>query len=68
MKRSRIHQDSPEKKRLLIEALALLRRMAQGPLSRDEAGRELNVPYREWYRWLRVFKECGGGLKEVLAS
>jgi hypothetical protein len=37
---------------------ALLRRLAEGPLSRAEAENELKIPYREWYRWLRVFKEC----------
>jgi hypothetical protein len=63
-KKLRIHQTSPEKKRLFIEGFALLRRLAEGPLSRHEAETELRIPYREWYRWLRVFKECGIPLAE----
>lgn len=54
-----IHQTSAAKKKLFIEGFALLRRLAEGPLSRDDAESELGIPYREWYRWLRVFKECG---------
>jgi hypothetical protein len=60
----RIHQSSPAKKKLFIEGFALLRRLAEGPLSRDEAESELKIPYREWYRWLVVFKECGIPLAE----
>jgi len=60
----RIHQTSPAKKKLFIEGFALLRRLAEGPLSRDEAESELKIPYREWYRWLVVFKECAIPLAE----
>ena len=56
--KNRIHQTSPAKKKLFIEGFALLRRLAEGPLSRAEAESELRIPYREWYRWIRVFNEC----------
>lgn len=57
--KKRIHQSSPAKKKLFLEGFALLRRLAEGPMSRAEAESELSIPYREWYRWLRVFKDCG---------
>ena len=57
--KKRIHQRSQAKKRLFIEGFALLRHLAEGPLSRGDAESELRIPYREWYRWLRVFKDCG---------
>ena len=46
------------KKKLLLKGFELLRRLAQGPLSRDDAERELGIPYRDWYRWLQIFAEC----------
>ena len=47
------------KKRLFVEGFRLLQRLAQGELTRREAEHELRIPYREWYRWLKVFEECG---------
>ena len=57
-KLKRPHFGLINKKRLLVEGFVLLRRLAQGPLSRDEAQSELGIPYREWYRWLQIFAEC----------
>ena len=64
LKPKRIHQTSPAKKKLFIEGFALLRRLAEGPLTRGETETELKIPYREWYRWLNVFRECGIPLAE----
>lgn len=47
------------KKRELVEALRLLRRLAQGPLTRAEAEAELRIPCREWYRFLVAFRLAG---------
>ena len=63
MKR-RNYQGVLVKKRLFAEGFRLLRRMAQGPLSRDDAESELKIPYREWYRWLKVFREANIPLAE----
>ena len=47
------------KKQMFLAGFALLRRMARGPISRDEAVREgVCLSYRDWYRWLRVFTDC----------
>jgi hypothetical protein len=52
----RPHFGLTNKKRLFVEGFVMLRRLAHGPLSRDEAAAELGIPYREWYRWLEIFK------------
>ncbi|MBI2997904.1 MAG: hypothetical protein HYY46_05545 [Deltaproteobacteria bacterium] len=52
------------KKRLFVEGFRLLRRMAQSPLSQADAESELKIPYREWYRWLKVLREAGIPLAE----
>lgn len=63
-KNSRPHFGLINKKRLFVEGFVLLRRLAEGPLSRDEAESELGIPYREWYRWLQIFKVCDIPLAE----
>lgn len=60
----RAYQGILIKKRLFVEGFRLLRRLAQGPLTRSEAESELTIPYREWYRWLKVLRECGIPLAE----
>lgn len=47
------------KKRLFVEGFRLLRAMALGPLSKEDAASNLGIPRREWYRWLTVFREVG---------
>jgi len=56
--RTRPHFGLTNKKKLFVEGFVLLRRLAQRSLSRDEAKAELGIPYREWYRWLEVFKDA----------
>jgi hypothetical protein len=59
LRRIRPHFGLTNKKKLFVEGFVLLRRLAEGPLSRAEAESELGIPYREWYRWLEIFKEAG---------
>ena len=63
-RKPRPHFGLINKKKLFVEGFVLLRRLAEGPLSRTEAESEIGIPYREWYRWLIVFKECGIPLAE----
>ena len=56
--KTRPHFGLTNKKKLFIEGFVLLRRLAQEPLSRDEAKIELGIPRREWYRWLEVFRDA----------
>lgn len=44
--------------RLFTEGLLLLRLMAQRPVSRHDAGAELKIHPRRWYRWLKTFERC----------
>ena len=64
MRRNRAISGVHVKKRLFIEGLGLLRAMARAPVSFDDAAIELGIPRREWYRWLRVFRELGIPLAE----
>jgi hypothetical protein len=56
--RTRPHFGLKNKKKLFVEGFVLLRRLAEGPLTREEAESELGIPYREWYRWLEVFRDA----------
>jgi len=56
--KTRPHFGLTNKKKLFVEGFVLLRRLAHGPLARDEAKTELGIPYREWYRWLEVFRDA----------
>lgn len=56
---ARAKRRTSSKKLMFLAGFALLRRMAQRPISREEAIREgFCLSYRDWYRWLRVFTDC----------